>query len=87
MPIGDDLVILRPRKWKGTRFAGIQTSSTTNVVMHNATVQQPLKTVSIVMCQAEEGFGSKHNVFSVRYPCPQFIALFTAQTFVVSTQG
>ncbi|GFV31039.1 hypothetical protein TNCV_4857841 [Trichonephila clavipes] len=87
MPIGDDPVILSLEKGKGTRFAGIQTSSTTNVVMHNATVQQPLKTVSIVMCQAEEGFGSKHNVFSVRYPCPQFIALFTAQTFVVSTQG
>ncbi|GFY26295.1 hypothetical protein TNCV_24931 [Trichonephila clavipes] len=40
----------------------------TGLAMHNATVQQPLTTVSsnsnttIVMLQAEVGFVSKHNV-------------------------
>ncbi|GFX96538.1 hypothetical protein TNCV_1442121 [Trichonephila clavipes] len=51
----------------------------TNVAMHNATVQQPLPSVSpnsnptIVMLQVETGFTSKHSVVPFRCPCLPFI--------------
>ncbi|GFX56473.1 hypothetical protein TNCV_74191 [Trichonephila clavipes] len=55
--------------------------------MHNATVQQPLTTMSPnskltnMMLQAEAGFASKHNVVRFRY------APFFAQSPVVFSQG
>ncbi|GFV72091.1 hypothetical protein TNCV_2460241 [Trichonephila clavipes] len=60
--------------------------------MHSATVQKPLATVSpnsnpiIVMCPAEEGFVSKHNVVLFHCPCLPFIVSFATQTPVVSSQ-
>ncbi|GFU98090.1 hypothetical protein TNCV_3978991, partial [Trichonephila clavipes] len=60
--------------------------------MHSATVQQPLATVSpnsnpiIVMCPAEEGFVSKHNVVLFHCPCLPFIVSFATQTPVVSSK-
>ncbi|GFX15540.1 endonuclease-reverse transcriptase [Trichonephila clavipes] len=56
----------------------------TSVTMHNATVQQPLTTMSpssnltAVMLEAETGFVSKHVIPS-RCPCPPFIAPLAAQ--------
>ncbi|GFS59291.1 transposable element Tcb2 transposase [Trichonephila clavipes] len=61
--------------------------------MHNATVQQPLITVSpnsnptIVMLQAEAGSISKHNVVPFRCLFPSFIAPLVEQMPVVSSQG
>ncbi|GFY14192.1 hypothetical protein TNCV_3613811 [Trichonephila clavipes] len=61
--------------------------------MHNATVPQPVTTVSlnsnttIVVIQAVAGFVSKHNVIPFRSPCPLFIAPLMAQTPVVFSQG
>ncbi|GFX03289.1 uncharacterized protein TNCV_3555171 [Trichonephila clavipes] len=69
------------------------TGCKTRVAMHNATVQQPLITVSpnsnptIVMLQAKAGFVSKHSVVTFRYPCPPFIAPLAVQTPVLSSQG
>ncbi|GFY07371.1 hypothetical protein TNCV_5085561 [Trichonephila clavipes] len=63
----------------------------TSVVMHDATVQQPLTTMSpnsnstIVMLQPEAGFVSKQNVVPFRGPCPPFIALVVSAP-VVSSQ-
>ncbi|GFU15690.1 hypothetical protein TNCV_1269131 [Trichonephila clavipes] len=65
----------------------------TSLAMHNATVQQPLTTVSsnltlaIVILHAQAGFASKRNAVQFRCPCPPFIASLAAQSFVVSSQG
>ncbi|GFT18950.1 hypothetical protein TNCV_4725881 [Trichonephila clavipes] len=65
----------------------------TSVAMHNATVGQSFTTVSpksnltIVMLQAEVGFGSKHSVVPFYVPCSPFIASLAEQTPVVYSQG
>ncbi|GFY07819.1 hypothetical protein TNCV_4287551 [Trichonephila clavipes] len=61
--------------------------------MHNATVQQPLTTVSpnsnaaFMMLQAKAEFISKHNVVPFRCPSPLSIEPLVAQMPVVSSQG
>ncbi|GFT35991.1 hypothetical protein TNCV_4343001 [Trichonephila clavipes] len=61
--------------------------------MHNATVQQPITTVSpnsnlnIVILQAEAVFVSKHNAVPFCCPCPPLIASLVAQMPAVSSQG
>ncbi|GFX46361.1 hypothetical protein TNCV_238231 [Trichonephila clavipes] len=68
------------------------TGCRTSVAMRNATVQQPLTTVSgnsnptILMLQAEAGFISKHNI-PFRCSCSSFITPLVVQTPVVSCQG
>ncbi|GFT56790.1 hypothetical protein TNCV_1268841 [Trichonephila clavipes] len=67
------------------------TGCRTNVTMYNATVQQPLTTVSpnsnstIVMLLAEARFFSKHNVVPFRYPCSPLITPLVAQMPAVSS--
>ncbi|GFT32882.1 hypothetical protein TNCV_5039161 [Trichonephila clavipes] len=68
------------------------TGCKTNVAMHNATVQQPLTTVSpnsnptIKMLPAEAGFVIKHYAVPLHRTCPPFIPPLVEQTPVVSNQ-
>ncbi|GFX96903.1 hypothetical protein TNCV_1996351 [Trichonephila clavipes] len=63
-----------------------------SVVLHNATIQQPLGTVSpnwnptIMMLQAEARFVIKHNVVPFRCPWPPFITSLAAQNSMVFSQ-
>ncbi|GFU58570.1 uncharacterized protein TNCV_630961 [Trichonephila clavipes] len=65
----------------------------TSVAMHNATVQQPLTTVSrnsnrtTVMLHSEAGFVGKHYVVPFHCPCPPLIAALAMQLPVVSCRG
>ncbi|GFX53402.1 hypothetical protein TNCV_2946411 [Trichonephila clavipes] len=68
------------------------TGCRTNMVVHNATVTQPLTTVSlnsnstIVVLQVEERFVSKHNVVPIRCPCPPFVTpSLVTQTALISS--
>ncbi|GFT26078.1 hypothetical protein TNCV_2332611 [Trichonephila clavipes] len=65
----------------------------TNVSMHNATIQQPLTTVSpnsnltIATLKTKAGSDSKHNSVLFLCPSPPFVAPLAAQTPVISSQG
>ncbi|GFV93413.1 hypothetical protein TNCV_1987291 [Trichonephila clavipes] len=69
------------------------TGCRTSMTMHNATVQQPLTTVSansnptIVMLQAKVLFASKHNAVPFCCPYPPLIAPLAAQMPMISSQG